>query len=392
MPPDASCLASGSEVTDATVSFFDRPIAGGKHCWQVIKLGGTSIASPTAVRSVLRRCFDPSRHRPLAIVVSALAGTTDTLDDLLRQVVRRPSVALDLASLRTRHLQYLRQLAPGYPLSLAENAIQDRFDQLIRLLGRVRWRGRWTQDDQVRILATGEYLAAEILLAAFAKQTPHHARPRFVDPGELLVAEGPLTDARADLEATAKRVAGRLRQSTGSDPQGCTELWIVPGFFARGHDQRYRLLGRGGSDTAATLLGAALDAERIEIWTDVDGVYPQDPRHQPGLGPFRHLTYDQAEALAQRGAKVLHSRSMAPARAAGVPVWVRNSLRPGAPGTWITDTPVVADRISDAPRRRIPHASIGSPARSTAVAPRCSRLPEAPSQAQAQSNIEETQP
>ena len=89
---------------------------------------------------------------------------------------------------------------------------------------------------------------------------------------------------------------------------------VVPGFFARGADGALRLLGRGGSDTAATLLGAALGASQVEIWTDVAGVYPRDPRRHPDLQPFRSLSFDAAEDLAQAGAKVLHPRSVAPAR------------------------------------------------------------------------------
>jgi aspartate kinase len=114
---------------------------------------------------------------------------------------------------------------------------------------------------------------------------------------------------------------------------------VVPGFFGSGADGRLRLLGRGGSDTAATLLGAALGADRVEIWTDVDGVYPRDPRHDSAARPFVRLGFDEAERLAMAGARVLHSRSMAPVRAARVPVVVRNSFRPKVPGTWIGPVP-----------------------------------------------------
>ena len=119
---------------------------------------------------------------------------------------------------------------------------------------------------------------------------------------------------------------------------------MVTGFFGADAAGDIRLFGRGGSDTSATAIGAALGAERIEIWTDVDGVATADPRLDAAAEFWSQLSYDEVERLARAGARVLHWKAVAPARAAGVPIVVRNTFRPQSAGTWIG--PVCLERRS----------------------------------------------
>ncbi len=109
----------------------------------------------------------------------------------------------------------------------------------------------------------------------------------------------------------------------------------MTGFFGADAAGDVRLFGRGGSDTSATAIGAAIGAARVEIWTDVDGVATADPRRDPAAELLPRLSYDEAFRLARGGAKVLHWKAVAPARAAEVPIVVRNTFRPEAAGTWI---------------------------------------------------------
>ena len=110
---------------------------------------------------------------------------------------------------------------------------------------------------------------------------------------------------------------------------------VVTGFLGATEAGETTLLGRGGSDLTAAVLGWALDAERVEIWSDVDGVMTADPRLVPAAGPSPRLSYAEATALARAGAKVLHPRTLEPLEDAGIPVFVGNTLRPDRPGTWI---------------------------------------------------------
>jgi aspartate kinase len=116
---------------------------------------------------------------------------------------------------------------------------------------------------------------------------------------------------------------------------------VVTGFIGSTEAGETTLLGRGGSDLTASVLGWALDAERVEIWSDVDGVMTADPRLVPTAATLPRLTYAEATAIARGGAKVLHPRTLEPLEAAGIPVFVGNTRRPEGPGTWIGPAPAV---------------------------------------------------
>jgi aspartokinase/homoserine dehydrogenase 1 len=183
------------------------------------------------------------------------------------------------------------------------------------------------------ILAAGERLAAPLLAAALEARG---IGAEVIEAVDLLVVDGDPEDGVPDVAASRPRALARFAFLGG-------RVAVVPGFHGAGRDGAPKLLGRGGSDTAATALGAALAATRVEIWTDVDGVSTADPRSHVGARPIARMSWDRAEALAATGAKVLHAKSLAPAREAGIPVVVRNTFRPDAPGSWIgAPEPVLA--------------------------------------------------
>ena len=300
--------------------------------WSVLKLGGTSMASAAAVGNALSVVADrvgatPPCAERIAVVTSALAGVTDLL---VRWVSRRPcSTSSDrevLAQLRERYCEHLGRLAWGDPERLAATRIGLLLHRVARLADQ---HAELNAASRIEILASGERMAAVVFWAALASRG---LAAQVVDAGELLTARGPAEDARPNVADSRHRSAIRLGR-------GGPRRLVMPGFCARGARGELKLLGRGGSDTAAVLLGAALGARRVEIWTDVAGVYPGDPRRHPELEPFSTLSFDAAEDLARAGAKVLHPRSMAPAREAGIPVWVRHAERLELPGTRIGEAP-----------------------------------------------------
>lgn len=300
------------------------------------------MASAEVVASAARYALGVARERGILCVVSALGGTTDQLAEMLERTLHQRHGAIDLRPLRTRHRRLLAELvgAESAYFADASRAIEALFRALAVRLDRVRRRGEAAPEERATLLAMGERWAAEILRAVATRAAAEEAGQGgqveidLLDGSHWLAAEGSFVDARVELEATAHRVARWLDAEPGRS-FGRGRLWVVPGFYGTGEDGQCRLLGRGGSDTSATALGAAIGAERVEIWTDVDGVYPRDPRHDPSARPFVHLRFDEAERLAMAGAEVLHSKSMAPARAGRVPVRVCNSFRPSAAGTWI---------------------------------------------------------
>ena len=307
--------------------------------WRVLKFGGSSLATPEATRAALLQVEAARREARPVVVVSALGGTTDELVRLVALAAAgEPSWREGLRRLRGRHRDQLAALAGGPPGRRAAAAIDLRLEELERRLAGIeklegcpsRWRAV--------ALAAGERLSAPLFAAALAARG---VPAETVDATELLLARGPYEEAEPDPPASAERARGRLHAA----PVGAVP--VVPGFFGGDTAGATRLFGRGGSDTSATALAAALGAERVEIWSDVDGVYAEDPRRCGSALPFARLDYAEAERLARAGAKVLHHKAVAPARAAGVPIHVRNTFRPEAAGTWIG--PLETARLDAAP-------------------------------------------
>ena len=192
--------------------------------------------------------------------------------------------------------------------------------QGLRLVGEVSARSR------DRILACGELLSAPIVAAALRRAG---VEARAVDARELIVTDGAFGGARVEMEATS----ARLRDGFA----GQDAVLVVPGFTGASAAGETTTLGRGGSDLTASIVGVALGAEAVELWTDVDGVMSADPRLVPEARPIGRLRYDELMELSHFGAKVVYPPSVHPVRAAGIPLWIKNTFRPEAPGTLVTD-------------------------------------------------------
>ena len=294
--------------------------------WRVLKFGGTSVGSPAALlaaRDIVRAAAAESR---VVVVVSALAGVTSGIEELLAAALARdPSWRDGFRALRERHRRQLAAVAGGRAAVPAADALDGGIERLRDLLRAVELLGEVSPRTRAWVLAAGERLSTPIFAAAL---TCGGVAAVAVDGTEVLAAVGPHDDALPDVAASRPKVADRL--ATLGDA-----VAVVTGFFGGDDAGEVRLFGRGGSDTSATALAAALAAERVEIWTDVDGVATAAPRLDPAARWLPRLSYDAVEALALAGARVLHWKAVAPARAAGVPIVVRNTFRPGAAGTWI---------------------------------------------------------
>ena len=294
--------------------------------WRVLKFGGTSVGSPAAVQAacaIVRQAA--AEARPL-VVVSALSGVTS---EIVRQLEaargRDPFWRDGFRALRERHRTQLAAVARGRGAVAAADALDRALERLRDLLRAVELLGEVSPRTRAWVLASGERLSAPIFSAALAASG---LGAEWLDGAEVLVANGPHDDAFPDVAASRPKLAARLAALGGALP-------VVTGFFGADALGEVRLFGRGGSDTSATALGAALEAERVEIWTDVDGVATADPRLDPAAKLLPRLSYDEVEAMARAGAKVLHWKAVAPARAASVPIVVRNTFRPLSAGTWI---------------------------------------------------------
>ena len=294
---------------------------------RVLKFGGTSVGTAGALRSALDIAETAARERPVVVVVSALAGVTNALEAALAgAAASRLDIAGFAGAIRERHLALLSAVAQGKPALRAAAAVRERVAELERRLKAVAADGAFSPATRAGVLALGERLSAPVVEAALrTRGLEAHA----VDAATLVRTDDSFAEAAVDYPAT-RRLA---RTALGS--LGLGAVPVVTGFLGATETGETTLLGRGGSDLTAAVLGWALDAEHVEIWSDVDGVMTADPRFVPTAETLPRLTYAEATELARAGAKVLHPRTLEPLEGAGIPVFVGNTLRPDRPGTWI---------------------------------------------------------
>ena len=296
---------------------------------RILKFGGTSVADAAAVERVTGVVRSHGGPRPV-VVVSALAGATDALlaaaDAAADGDPRATAPSLD--ALLERHARIANQLArpEARRLLLGELAAARR--EIARLLDRVEQEPDRRAVLRDEIASYGERLSASLLAAAL---TGAGMAGRYVDSRHCLTTDATHGRANPLLPVTIERTRAALTP--------LLEDGLVPvlgGYIAATADGITTTLGRGGSDYSAALVGAALDAHEIQIWTDVSGVLTADPRVVPGARTVSSLSYAEAAELAYFGAKVLHPKTIQPAMERDIPVRICNSRAPRDAGTVVT--------------------------------------------------------
>jgi aspartate kinase len=311
----------------------------------VMKFGGTSVADASRILAACEIVRARRDRRPM-VVVSALAGVTDRILEVIAGARRgdRDAVEPALAELERRHRWALagavESAAARHDLSLEVDALFEEFRQLVRS---VRILGEGTPRAADTLLAFGETLSSKILAAAMRDRGLPAC---WIDARHVIVTDARHGSAEADVAATEARSRSAIAPALDAG-----EIPIVGGFVGATGGGVTTTLGRGGSDTSASVLGSVLGAEEIQIWTDVDGILTADPRMVPEARTLERISFSEAAELAYYGARVLHPSSIVPAVRERIPVRVLNSLRPEGPGTLILgevapDAPPVASVAS----------------------------------------------
>jgi len=296
----------------------------------VMKFGGTSVKDPEAVARLVR--IVGRERRPRLVVVSALAGVTDALLDVARLAEEGDAdgVRQSVGALHRRHeamAAIVRAPERRAALLAAIDALFAELAALARALAVVEEVSPRSRD---AIAAFGELASSRIVAAALEDA----ALPaRWLDARALLVTDAAHGAAVPDREATHARLRTNVAPLLAGGYVG-----VVGGFVGATPAGLTTTLGRGGSDYSAALFGAGLEAEEIQIWTDVDGMLTADPRVVSGPRVVERLSFDEASELAYFGAKVLHPSTILPAVALGIPVRILSSHRPESPGTLVTRT------------------------------------------------------
>jgi len=301
----------------------------------VMKFGGTSVGNAEAIGQAANLVEQESeRWDRTVVVVSAMRGVTDVLingaltaaqgdEDTYRETV---------SDLRVRHTLAVAGLIsnPDDRVALLKT-IDAYLDEYAAFCHSVHVLGEVTSRAMDTISSMGERVSARVVAARLNEQGyPAQA----VDATELIVTDNCFQNAVPQMQATAEQVQRNLAPllEEGIIP-------VVTGFMGATVDGITTTLGRGGSDYSASILGAALNADEVWTWTDVDGVLTADPRIVPDAHIIPELSYSEVGELAYFGAKVLHPKTIRPVVESGIPLWVKNTFNPTCPGTRIVAEP-----------------------------------------------------
>jgi bifunctional diaminopimelate decarboxylase / aspartate kinase len=294
--------------------------------WVVVKFGGTSVSTLGNWRNialVVKRRLEAG-HRVL-VVHSAISKITDMLEKLLAAAqTGKPDEALE--AIEGRHRQLTTEL--GLPVS---PQLQGYFDELRQMANGIALVRELSDRTRARVMANGELMATEIGSRFLRSQG---IDVTWMDARDMLAAENRGASAKASVLSATCSFAPDAALEKKLDAS--TPVVITQGFIARDSEGNTCLLGRGGSDTSASYLGAKIRARAIEIWTDVPGMFSANPRATPGARLIRALHYDEAQEIATSGAKVLHPRCLLPARQYQIPLYVYATQTPDLEGTLIT--------------------------------------------------------
>jgi diaminopimelate decarboxylase/aspartate kinase len=299
----------------------------GGSSWIVLKFGGTSVSSLDTWRNIAAvvRARQASGARVL-VVHSAVSGITDRLEKLLAAALGGAHEAV-LDSIEQRHRALADELGVGVSAEL-----EDYFALLRQMASGIALMSEVSDRTRARVLASGELMATE-LGARFLHAQGIEASWWDVRTG-LKAQPRPAASARANfLSATCDFAADAALQRQLA---ACAGVIVTQGFIASDAAGDTVLLGRGGSDTSAAYLAAKLAAQRLEIWTDVPGMFSANPRHTPQARLLRSLHYDEAQEIASSGAKVLHPRCILPAKSQQIPIVVYATQCPQIEGTHIS--------------------------------------------------------
>jgi len=294
----------------------------------VMKFGGTSVEDAAAFERVAAIVAARVEMRPV-VVVSAMARFTDALVAAVRQAAHgEPAeAAATLDEHLQRHVAVLRALVPAPERRELGDGLEEARRTLADLLRIIAAHPGTRLPLHDEVVSFGERLSSQLMAAVLRARG---LRARWLDARRCIRTDAQHTRAEPLPDATraATRAEAGAALAEGETP-------VLGGFIGSAEDGATTTLGRGGSDYSAALVGAALDAAEIQIWTDVTGFLAADPRVVPHARQIPRLSYAEAAELAFFGAKVLHPRTIQPAVAQGIPVRVCNSRQPEAPGTWI---------------------------------------------------------
>lgn len=296
-----------------------------------MKFGGTSVGDVECIRRAADIVVRAARETSVVVVVSAMSGVTNRLIDAARHAADGKASAVDdlSVSLREQHVAAADVLVSNE----ADRAqliveLERIINEVANLCQGISLLHELTPRAHATVSSIGERLSARLMAATLHESD---LKASVVEATDVIVTDDQYLQAEPVMKDVRERAQAVLQPLIREDVTP-----VVTGFIGATAEGVLTTLGRGGSDYSATTLGAALDADEIVIWTDVDGVLTADPRLVPTARLLREISYNEAAELAYFGAKVLHPKTLRPVIESEIPVWIRNSFAPEKVGTRIT--------------------------------------------------------
>ena len=291
---------------------------------KVLKFGGTSVANAESLQSVIS--IVKSQKQKTVVVVSALGGITNLLIDLLEQAAKKDSSYLDgIDTIRQRHMEPVESIFAKKDQSDIITFLDDKLIQLENLLQSVFQLEEITERTLSKVSSLGEILSAKLISAFFTEMgIDHHLH----NPTQLIATQTKNGKIVVDFEKTKQQTDYHFEATKES-------IHLISGYIAGNESGELTTLGRGGSDFSAAILAHVLDAQSLEIWTDVSGMYTANPKLVTQAQPIPNLTYYEAMELSHFGAKVIYPPTLQPLVEKNIPTYIKNTFKPEDIGTLI---------------------------------------------------------
>lgn len=295
---------------------------------KVLKFGGTSVGSSKTITQVIHIVQNLSQHDKLVVVVSAVGGITDQLLKAADLAVNKDNSYKNvLDAIKSKHLSICKDLLHNSStFDTTTEILNAKFIHLERLLDGIFLINELSPKTTDKLLSFGEQLSSFII----SKTMKHlNIDVQLKNSQELIITDENHTSANVDFSITNTNIKDYFKNSSNT-------ITLLPGFISKSKSGEITTLGRGGSDYTAAIMASALDAEELQIWTDVSGMYTTNPKIVKQAFPIQQLSYQEAVELSHFGAKVLYPPTVQPVLDKSIPIIIKNTMQPDDSGTFIT--------------------------------------------------------
>ena len=298
---------------------------------RVLKFGGSSVANAENINKIVSTLKERIGKEKLVVVVSALGGITDALINSVAMASKGEEVYKEeLQKIENRHLEMVKELIPISQQSHLLSLVKRHCNEIEDICSGVFLLQELTPRTKDRVMSYGELLSSQIISAKFQSEGFEN---KWTDSRKIIITNSHYEHAVVDFELTNEKIQNYFANSVES-------FFLVPGFIASDINGITTTLGRGGSDYTASIIAAALNANALEIWTDVSGMMTADPRLVSNAKIIPHILYREAMELSHFGAKVVYPPTIQPVMRKNIPVWVKSTFAPSDHGTLIENTSI----------------------------------------------------